>query len=221
MSNREYNAFDKKTRWAFLLLSFVIFLIYCNTFHASWHLDDSHVITKNSYLHVKDLTPRSLVETFFAHPDQHANTNTRLYRPFSCLTLAINWYFGRENVVGYHVVNITIHLLTAFFLYLTVYNILTTPNVRDRYRGNEHFIALLTATLWAINPIQTQAVTYIVQRMASMAAMFYILSLLFYIKGRAANSRMNRTLFFLGCFLSYLIGLASKENGWKLRFSRI
>jgi tetratricopeptide (TPR) repeat protein len=196
---------------AFLLLFCLIFIIYGNTFHATWHLDDPPAIIKNLRLHIEDLYPRSLVKTFFANPDQSPDQK-RIYRPLSCLTFAINWYFGKENVIGYHMVNITIHLLTAFFLYLAVFNILKTPIVGDKYRGSEYFIALLSAVLWAVNPIQTQAVTYIVQRMASMAAMFYILSLLFYLKGRNSNSLMSRVFFFLGCFLSYLLGMASKEN---------
>ncbi len=213
------NMLDRGKTWpayrgcrAFVFLFFLVLLIYCNTFYASWHMDDYHVIINNSYLHINDLQPKSLIKSFFAHPDQQSDLNEGFYRPLSCLTLAINWYFGKKNVVGYHVVNITIHFLTAFFLYLTVYNILKTPNMRDRYHGNEYFIALLTATLWAINPIQTQAVTYIVQRMASMAAMFYVLSILFYIKGRFDNSYKQQAIFFCCCFISYLLGLASKEN---------
>ena len=197
---------------AFVFLFFLILLIYCNTFYASWHMDDYHVIINNSYLHINDLQPKSLIKSFFANPDQQSSPNIKLYRPLSCLSLAINWYFGRTNVVGYHVVNIIIHFLTAFFLFLTVYKILKLPNMRGKYRGDEYFIALLTATLWAINPIQTQAVTYIVQRMASLATMFYILGLFFYIKGRTDASRMNRNIFFAGCFLSFLFGLAAKEN---------
>jgi tetratricopeptide (TPR) repeat protein len=175
-------------------------------------MDDYHVIINNSRLHINDLRPKSFIKSFFAHPDQQSKPNIRFYRPLSCLSLAINWYFGRTNVVGYHVVNITIHLLTAFFLFLTVYKILKLPNMRGKYGGDEYFIALLTSSLWAINPIQTQAVTYIVQRMASLATMFYILGLFFYIKGRTDASRTNRNILFAGCFLSFLFGLASKEN---------
>jgi len=197
---------------AFVLLFFLVVLCYGGTFNAAWHLDDHHVIINNLHLHISNLQPKSLVKSFFAHPDQQSNPDKKFYRPLSCLTLAINWHIGKYNVVGYHVVNITIHFLTAFFLFLTVYNILKLPNMRDKYRGNEHFIALLTTTLWVINPIQTQAVTYIVQRMASLATMFYILGLFLYIKGRTDASRLNRNLFFAGCFLSFLFGLASKEN---------
>ena len=57
-------------------------------------------------------------------------------------------------------------------LFLTILALFESPALRGKYKGSEYFIALLSAVLWAVNPIQTQAVTYIVQRMASMAAMF-------------------------------------------------
>jgi tetratricopeptide (TPR) repeat protein len=197
---------------AFVLLLFLVVLCYGGTLNAEWHLDDHHVIINNTHLHINNLGPESLIRSFFAHPDQQSNLDKKFYRPFSCLTLAINWYLGKTRVVGYHIVNIFVHILTAFFLFLTVYKILKLPNMRDKYRGNEHFIALLTTTLWAINPIQTQAVTYVVQRMASMATLFYVLSLLFYIEGRTVNSHLQRKFFFFSCLLSFLLGLASKEN---------
>jgi len=197
-----------RTTFGAALLLVVIFLVYSNTFHASWHMDDYPNIIHKSQLHIKNLRISTLIGTFYAQ----AGKKKKLYRPFSCLTLAINWYFCGTKVVGYHVVNITIHFFTAFLLFLTVYNILKLPNMRDRYRGDEYFVALLASSFWAINPIQTQAVTYVVQRMASLAAMFYILSVFFYVKGRMARSFFNAAILFFGCLLSFIMALASKEN---------
>jgi len=205
------NIFSSKRKWiAFALLLFLVFLIYSNTFNASWHMDDYPNITLNYRLHIKDFSYDTIFGTFFANPEAHKYN--KLYRPIPCLTFALNWYFGREDVTGYHMVNITIHFLTAFFLYLTVLTIFKTPNLKGRYRGSEEFTALLAATLWTVNPIQTQAVTYIVQRMATMAAMFYILSIYFYIKGRIDSSSHYRVLFFTACIISYVFALGSKEN---------
>ena len=190
------------------LLFFFILIVYSNTLQASWHLDDYSNIIQNCHLHITDLNPDSICRTFFSHP----GSINKLYRPFPCLTFAINWYFGKDNVIGYHIVNITIHFLTAFILFLTILNLFKSPNLKDKYQGSEYFIALLTATLWAINPIQTQAVTYIVQRMASMAAMFYVLGIYFYVKGRTNNSRLISVFSYMGCFLSFAFALGSKEN---------
>jgi tetratricopeptide (TPR) repeat protein len=194
--------------FAFAVLFFLVFLIYSNTLDASWHLDDFGNITQNSNLHIQDLNPGSIYKTFFAYPA----LNKKLYRPIPCLSFALNWYFGKDHVVGFHIVNILIHFLTAFFLFLTILSLFDTPNIKHRHKGSEHFIALLAAVLWAINPIQTQAVTYIVQRMASMAALFYILSIYLYIKGKIINSRPSQIGFFVGCLLSFLFALGCKEN---------
>ncbi len=78
---------------------------------------------------------------------------------------------------------------------------------------------MLTATLWVINPIQTQAVTYIVQRMTVMAALFYILGLFFYIHARLSENAFRRKTFFLACLFSFFCALGSKENAATFPFA--
>ncbi|MBU2620711.1 MAG: tetratricopeptide repeat protein [Proteobacteria bacterium] len=71
---------------------------------------------------------------------------------------------------------------------------------------------MLSAVLWAVNPLQTQAVTYIVQRMSSMAAMFYIIGIFLYIKARLSDSAYKKTILYFCIFLSYMLALGTKEN---------
>ncbi len=219
--NRCYTTEIIRAGTVITLLFLLILPIYSNTFNASWHFDDRPNIVNNYHLHLKDLRPKSLLQTFFTKPGNPLETGDKMYRPVACLTFALNWYFGGDDVTGYHAVNIVIHILTAFFLYLTIFNLFKSPNLEDKFKGNEHFIALLSAALWAVNPIQTQAVTYIVQRMAIMAAMFYILGINFYIKGRLADVRFKKILFYTGCLLSFLFALGSKENAILLPLSLI
>ncbi|MDY6879362.1 MAG: tetratricopeptide repeat protein, partial [Thermodesulfobacteriota bacterium] len=101
---------------------------------------------------------------------------------------------------------------TAFILFLTVSSLFTTPRLKGKYEGSRYFVALLTAFLWAAHPIQTQAVTYIVQRMATMAAMFYILALFLYIKGRLTRSRVPQAFLYVACLLSFALAMGSKQN---------
>ena len=190
------------------LLLILILAIYSNTLDATWHLDDYQNIQTNAVLHINDLKPQTLWNTFFS---SHKSKD-RLYRPVPCLSFALNWYFGGSSVFGYHLVNIAIHFVTGFFLFLTILHLFRSPNLKGTYEGKEYFIALLASVLWAINPIQTQAVTYIVQRMASMAAMFYIMGMYFYIRARNSDTNPRRIRFFAGCFLSFLFALGSKEN---------
>ncbi|MCI5157495.1 MAG: hypothetical protein D3906_03480, partial [Candidatus Electrothrix sp. AUS1_2] len=141
-----------------------------------------------------------------------------LYRPIPCLTLALNWYFSRDNVYSYHVINILIHILTAYILFSTI-RILFTYCYSEKY--SSAFIqttALLAALLWALAPIQIQAVTYVVQRMASMAAMFSIFGVYAYIRARAEETRKKYILFAF-CLLLYFSALGSKTNSAILPFS--
>jgi tetratricopeptide (TPR) repeat protein len=191
-----------------LFLFIIVLLSYSNTFDAGWHLDDFPKIVKSERLHINDLKPQTLLQTFYSLQE----AENRIYRPLACLTLALNWYVGRDAVAGYHLVNIAIHFLTAVFLFLTLINLFRSPRLKAISRQAAHFIALLAALLWACNPIQTQAVTYIVQRMASLAALFYILSMLCYIKGRLAGTSHQRRWFYAGCLASFICALGTKEN---------
>ncbi len=192
----------------FLLFIFII-TIYSNTLKASWHLDDYPTIVNNKQIHINELSPSALCSLFQLSKN---DLNYRLSRPLSYLSLALNWYIGNHQVIGYHIVNIIIHILTSGFLYLFLLSALKTPRFAGRFQGDESNIALLASVLWAIHPIQTQAITYIIQRMASQSAMFYILGLFFYIQGRFQTDKWPRWAFFSGTLLCMLLAVGSKEN---------
>ena len=192
----------------FILLTLLLLLIYSNTFDVPFHFDDKPNIITNQLLHVTDLKPSSLWQTFFAKAGKD-----EFFRPIPSLTLALNWYVGKDNPFGYHVVNILIHILTAYFLFLASKTLLQTPKIKQQYdREGVYFIAVLSAVLWAVNPIQIQAVTYIVQRMASMAAMFSILGIYFYLKGRIGGSHRDNLVNYGACFISCFLAIMSKQN---------
>ncbi len=194
----------------YLLLLLLLLTGYINSFQAEWHYDDLPNILENSPLHLTELTAASIKRTFFAYPGQQGT----LLRPVSNLTFALNWFFHQDRVFGYHVANFFIHLLTAVFLYKSCLLLLITPKNSNRYYASRNFIATLAAILWAVNPIQTQAVTYIVQRMASLAAMFTIIGIWCYLEARMlplANIK-KQILYYAAAFLSFLLALGSKEN---------
>lgn len=221
MEPQDKGCLDCKRYSALLLLALLIFFIYSNTFYASWHLDDYHNITQNPRLKIRNFTPESLSKTFYAAHDRGLYLGNTLYRPIPCLSFALNWYFGESNLFGYHLVNIIIHFLTAFMLFLTILSLFNSPNLKNKYQDSAYFIALFSAVIWAVNPLQTQAVTYVVQRMASMAAMFYILGMYFYIKGRLNRFRINQIFCYLGSFLGFTLAVASKENAVIFPFALI
>ena len=208
MLPKTLSQFTQSTLFAFLLLSVLVFCAYSNTFEASWHMDDYPNIVDNAKLHPSDLKPQSLYRSFFASPQRP----DKLYRPAACLTLALNWYWGADDVSGYHLVNIVVHLLTAIFLFITTLKLFDSPNLKGKHQQSAYYISLLATLFWVLNPIQSQAVTYIVQRMAAMAAMFYILSIYFYVRARTSDVFLNQLWSYLGCGFSFVLALASKQN---------
>jgi Tfp pilus assembly protein PilF len=218
--NQHHHAHSiKRLVTAFGLLFALVVLIYSSTFNASWQMDDHPNITRNERLHLTDLSFHSIFGTFFASPVP--SNRHQIYRPVACLTLALNWYAGKTDVTGYHLINIVIHFLTALFLFLTISSLLKSPNIRGKLNGSEGFAALLAAVLWAVHPIQIQAVTYIVQRMAAMAALFYLLGIYCYLRARRSTSPYARIFFWTACVFSYFLALGSKENAAMLPLALI
>ncbi len=166
---------------AIFLFVVIGFGAYSNTFDVPFHFDDKLRIEKNPGTHIKNLSFSNFKNAAFS---KESSRN----RPVGNITFALNYYFHQYNVFGYHIVNIIVHLLTGFFLYLFIKITLSLPALKNTYRHN-HLIALFSALIWLVNPVQTQSVTYIVQRLNSMSAMFYIIAFLLYVKGRISQKQ--------------------------------
>jgi Tfp pilus assembly protein PilF len=80
------------------------------------------------------------------------------------------------------------------------------------------WLSFAAAMIWLTHPLHIQSVTYIIQRMNSMAAMFYILSMLLYVKGRLAKGSGKQSVFFLGSLFAGILAIGSKENAATLPF---
>ena len=189
---------------AVALIIGVAFVAYSNTFHVPFQFDDRPNILNNPNVQIKVFNWERL-EQFVK------NTYKVSIRVFSYFTLALNYYFGEFDVFGYHLVNFFIHIVTGILLYWFLILTFRLPYLRERYGSISYKIALLASLIFISHPVQTQAVTYIVQRMASMAGMFYLLTMILYIKGRGAVGP-SRVFYFGGAGLSYLFGVFSKEN---------
>jgi tetratricopeptide (TPR) repeat protein len=179
------------------------FLPYSGTFDFPFHFDDYPNVVENPV--VKDLS-------IFLHPSRAENY--RLYdlfksRYIGCLTFALNYRVHALDVWGYHAVNVSVHIASAVLLYLLVALAMRTPFFRGRAgEGEAAFAAFFSGLLFAVHPVQTQAVTYIVQRFASMATAFYLLSLVFYVRARLGAGRISYAL----GLLSALLALKTKET---------
>jgi Flp pilus assembly protein TadD len=188
-----------------LMLSFLailVFLIYSNILGSAFVFDDRQNIQENPNIRLSKLTLEGITRAGLESPSSN--------RPVANISFALNYYFHQYNVVGYHFVNILIHITAGIFLYLFAKTTLSIPALHSRY-GSHRWIPFLTSCIWLVHPIQTQSVTYIVQRMNSMAAMFYVLSLLLYAKARLAEDKKKKWALFAGCIMAGILALGSKE----------
>jgi len=167
----------KKNLLCLLVINVVGIITYYNSFYASFVFDDIYSILNNEY--IKDIS------NFY--PWNIHDLPSHISRRFiSYLTLAVNYQFGEYNVFGYHVFNLTIHLVNAVLVYFLVISLYHTPRLKNIYHSDDQrrFAALFAALLFVCHPLQTQAVTYIVQRMTSLAALFCLLAMVIYLRGR-------------------------------------
>jgi len=203
----------------FLLFPAIGLLIYSNTFHSPFILDDAHQIYENPYIRMTDFSWRIFSDVM---------KGPSASRPLAHFSFAINYYLHRYNLPGYHLVNLIIHLMTGILLFLffrATLRVCAQNHIVAMDKNNRLFsIAFFAAMLWMIHPVNTQSVTYVVQRMNSMAAMFYILSLWLYTKARlyqqrraGADTPLSKKkrvvgMYFAGCAVSGVCALASKQN---------
>lgn len=192
------------------LLAFAVVVCYSGTLHHSWHFDDIPNIVLNDNIHLEKLSWTNIVKSV-GHP-----RTGKLSRPVSRVTFALNYYFSGLNPFAYHIVNIAIHIICTIFVYIVFLQTLQVcKNFNDGFSlafFKPSDIALLAAFLWSLHPIQTQSITYIVQRMASMSAMFYLIALSCYLQFRLSAERRKRIFFLFFCGLSWVAGILSKEN---------
>ncbi len=156
------------------LLIAAVLLCYANSFHVPFVFDDYNSIVDNP--RIED--PSRLL----------SQDPLRQPRVLVDLTFALNHALGGQNVFGYHLVNTAVHAVNALLVYALTLTLLSALKQRRNWAPAENVpsevFALVTALVFACHPIQTQAVTYIVQRYTSMAAMFYLASILFFLQAR-------------------------------------
>jgi len=129
----------------------------------------------------------------------------------------LNYYFHQYEPAGYHLVNVIVHIVSGILLWLFLKKTLGLKSVRFE-KNQAEWIALVAALLWLVNPVQTQSVTYIVQRLNSMAAMFFLLSFIFYQNGRLTGKKGRRWAWYSAAALGWLLALGCKQNTATLPF---
>lgn len=129
-------------------------------------------------------------------------------RPLTNYTFALNYAVHGLSPRVYHVVNLMIHAAAALALFGLVRRTLLSPTLNDKFTGAADLLAAAIALLWAAHPLQTESVTYLVQRTESLCGLAYLFTLYAFVRSMEA-SRPSTWQFIavLTCFA----GMACKE----------
>jgi tetratricopeptide (TPR) repeat protein len=208
------------TRRSFVLLAGAIIVVavlaaYRNSLGGALVFDDFLSIRDNPS--IRHLWPLS---SALSPP---AGARTVSGRPILNLSFALNYALGGTDVRGYHAVNVAIHALAALFLFGITRRTLertiqaggASPASAERFGGEAVLVAFAAALLWAVHPLQTESVTYLVQRAEALMGLFYLCSLYAFIRGaevptEAGSQAASRRWFALSV-VSCLLGAGTKE----------
>jgi hypothetical protein len=214
MLSKVLNCIPKKPLLHFVLIAATGLLVYSNTFHSPFIFDDYMFLVDNPL--IKDIayfTDRSKAEGLELYKWVIRNFLTR---PVGYLTLWANYRFGGLDVEGYHTVNIAVHIINAFLLYLIATLTFRTPLLENSHlKMHSYRISLIAGLLFVAHPLQTEAVTYIHQRIVLLAATFYLASLAAYIGSRLSRGKAGSGFFALALVFAVL-GMKTKENVFTL-----
>jgi tetratricopeptide (TPR) repeat protein len=188
----------RKSIWLIVILAGVA--AYHNSFHGPFIFDDLISIADNP--HIRRLWP--IWERLMNAP----HPSTVEGRPIVSLTLALNFAAGGRSVWGYHAVNVALHLMCALLLFGIVRRTLDGARLRERYGRQAEWLALAVALIWVVHPLQTESVTYIIQRTELLMGLFLLLTLYCVLRG---DGSVRPRAWYAAAVLACALGMGSKE----------
>src|SRR4030042_3013847 len=176
-----------------ILIIVLGFITYTNSLHGQFIWDDDALVKGNLY--IKDWS--YLGNIFSEDIGAGAQGKYSFYRPLLAISYMVDYSLWKLDVLGYHLTNIILHILVALAIYW-----LMDLLFKDK------LISFLTSALFIVHPIHSEAVSYISGRAAPLAALFMLLTFIFYIK--QLNS--HKTKLYILMLVSYTLALLSREN---------
>lgn len=175
------------------MIAVIVAIVYSPAFHAHFYLDDFIQIIENPMIQ------NSL--------DLGAMVQYSLSRFIGYLTFAFDHALYGNTATGYHITNSIIHLLSGWALYGLLTALICSPVLKAKKHGLV-WLPLIAAIIFVLHPLQTAAVTYIIQRFASLAGMLYISSMALYAWGRITS----RYRFYGLSLVCTILAFMTKEN---------
>lgn len=174
------------------------FLAYGNSFQGKFVYDDIRAIINNP--HIRQVFP--LIRSLTGPGDSSIRD-----RPVVSFSLALNYAAGGLAPRGYHLFNLAIHILAGLTLFGILRQTFQNPLFPSAINHSATGLSFFAALVWLLHPLQTESVTYIIQRSESLAGLFYLLTLYCFIRG--AGTRQS-WIWFGGAFLFCGLGMGTK-----------
>jgi len=200
-------------KYKLLVLSSIIllgFLIYSNTLQSSFHLDDINSIENN--LAIRNIWNLQAIWNFWPA------------RFITYLSVAFNYHLSQLNVFSYHIFNLAVHLISGILVWWLMLLTFSTPAMKaQKIAKHAKLMAFFAGLAFLTHPLQTQGVTYIIQRAASLATLFYLLSLSLYVKFRLLSQQRESPVvsrfFYGGSLIAAVMAMFTKEMAITLPFT--
>ncbi len=177
-----------------LLLLFCL-IVYYNSLSNGFVYDDFGSIVENKYIKQPGQFLSSLFnQSYFKIAGLEAS-----YRPVATLSYFLIYTIAELNPFYYHLASLLLHSLNAVLVYWLANLIL-----------KNELSALIAGLLFASHPALSEAVNCIDFNDDPLAALFFLLSLIFYIRLKAKDVRSNIGAYSLALFF-YFLGVLSKE----------
>lgn len=191
-----------------MVLITIVLLAYYPGLSGSFFFDDDSNIVKNTALQISDVSLSSLAAV------SQNGIASPLGRPVSLISFALNYYFSGFNPFAFKVTNLVIHCLNGILVFFIALYIIRATRQKLTNQDSQ-LLAGFVAAVWLLHPIQLTSVLYVVQRMASLSALFLFAAVLLHIIARQ-RQKLGFTeiaLFGLAWTVLWPLSVLSKESG--------
>lgn len=195
--------------FAIPLLFLLAILVYWPGLKGPFLFDDNVHIVKNSQVHIEDLSGKSLLRAWHS-----SLASFPADRPLAQLSFGINHAVSGLSSFAFKATNLAIHLLNGCLIFLLSLRLVELLPPSSAKHHNLAWLPLLTTALWLLHPLNFTPVLYVVQRMALLSALFVLLGLLLYIRGRVrlADGQKSGLWLILMSLPVALLGILAKES---------
>ncbi|ACH38126.1 TPR domain protein [Citrifermentans bemidjiense Bem] len=219
-----YTRSTQKHLLVFLILALVGLAAYGNTFSVPFQFDDDAYIVNNpaikdfnAFISPGTVTGGAELSPTAIPPALRVAFMTRIV---GYLSLAVDYHIHGLQVAGYHIVNLALHIINAWLVYLVLGHLFGVRGKDELEEGSAGIrpLPLIGALLFLCHPIQTHAVTYVTSRFVLLASFFSLLALTSYLGFREAHNGSRAKFYLALCVVSASLGMLTKEFTFTLPF---